>query len=91
MAVDPSVQRQGIGSAILTEGLRRLRSLGAMLVWASARDNAVPFYERFGFAVVADSAFRSTTPGRHHQLIVLEIQQQEREEFDGGERLSFGG
>jgi predicted N-acetyltransferase YhbS len=74
MAVDPSVQRQGIGSAVLTEGLRRLRSSGATLLWASARDNAVPFYERFGFAVVEDSASRLAGTGRAHHLILLQIQ-----------------
>src|SRR5258708_14236308 len=57
MAVDPSVQREGIGSSILNEALRRLQSMNAKLLWASARDNAVPFYERFGFEVVEDSAF----------------------------------
>jgi GNAT superfamily N-acetyltransferase len=52
MAVDPSVQRQGVGTAVLAEALRRLRSSGATLLWASARDNAVPFYVRFGFTVL---------------------------------------
>jgi GNAT superfamily N-acetyltransferase len=55
MAVDPAVQRQGIGSAVLAEALRRLRSAGVTLLWASARDNAIPFYERFGFSVPRQS------------------------------------
>lgn len=63
MAVDPSVQRQGIGSAVLAEAFRRLRSSDAKLLWASARDSAVPFYERFGFSVVKDSASSCTTFG----------------------------
>jgi len=86
MAVDPSVQREGIGSSILSEGLRRLQSMGAKLLWASARDNAVPFYERFGFEVVPDSASLPASTGRPHHLILLEIQQQERREVGGGDR-----
>lgn len=74
MAVDPSVQRQGIGSAVLAEALRRLRTSNATLLWASARDKAVPFYERFGFAVVEDSASTPIETGRPHHLILLQIQ-----------------
>jgi predicted N-acetyltransferase YhbS len=73
MAVDPSVQRQGIGSAVLTEALVRLRSSGGMLLWAPARDNAVPFYERFGFALVEDSASTAAETGRPHHLILLQV------------------
>lgn len=86
MAVEPSVQRKGIGSAILSEGLRRLGSLDATLLWASARDNAVPFYERFGFVVVEDSSSKPATRGRPHHLILREIQQLERQEVGGGDR-----
>jgi predicted N-acetyltransferase YhbS len=81
MAVDPSVQRHGIGSAVLAEALRRLRSSDARLLWASARDNAVPFYERFGFAVAQDSASTPVETGRPHHLILLEIKS------SGNERL----
>ena len=51
MAVEPSLQRAGPGTLVLTEGLRRLRSSNVPLVWATARPEAVPFYQRFGFAV----------------------------------------
>ncbi|MGH7761429.1 MAG: GNAT family N-acetyltransferase [Candidatus Dormibacteraceae bacterium] len=64
MAVDPAHQRQGIGSALLDEALRRLRISGATILWASARDNAVPFYQRFGFLVVEDSASTPAETGR---------------------------
>jgi predicted N-acetyltransferase YhbS len=74
MAVEPSVQHQGLGSAVLTEALRRLRSSGVRLLWASARDNAVPFYERFGFAAVENSAFIPLETGRPHHLILLQIE-----------------
>ncbi len=55
MAVEPSLQRTGLGTLVLTEGLRRLRSSNVPLVWATARPEAVPFYQRFGFSVVPAS------------------------------------
>ena len=51
MAVEPSLQRAGLGTLVLTEGLRRLRSAQVPLLWPTARPEAVPFYQRFGFAV----------------------------------------
>jgi predicted N-acetyltransferase YhbS len=87
MAVDPSVQREGIGSSILSEALRRLQSIDAELLWASARDNAVPFYERFGFEVVEDSASVPASTGRPHHLILLEIQHKEHGEAGGDGRV----
>ncbi len=35
MAVEPALQRQGIGSAVMAEILRRLRATDAVLLWAS--------------------------------------------------------
>jgi len=51
MAVEPSLQRAGLGTLVLTEGIRRLQSSGVPLLWATARPEAVPFYQRFGFVV----------------------------------------
>jgi len=51
MAVEPLLQRAGLGTLVLTEGIRRLRSTDVPLLWATARPEAVPFYQRFGFAV----------------------------------------
>lgn len=51
MAVEPSLQREGLGTLVLTEALRRLRASGVSLLWATARPEAVPFYQRFGFSV----------------------------------------
>ena len=73
MAVDPTVQRRGAGSAIMTEAIRSLRATDAVLLWASARDVAVPFYERFGFTTIEGS---QATPGetvRPHRLIELDL------------------
>jgi GNAT superfamily N-acetyltransferase len=61
MAVEPALQRQGIGSAVMAEILRRLRATDAVLLWASARDKALPFYERFGFQPIDGSGFTGQT------------------------------
>ena len=73
MAVEPALQRHGLGSAILAEGIRRLRATDAALLWAHARDRAIPFYERFGFAVVQDSGDPGPRTGRPHHIIVLDL------------------
>lgn len=51
MAVEPSLQRSGLGTLVLTEAIQRLRASEVPLLWATARPEAVPFYQRFGFAV----------------------------------------
>jgi predicted N-acetyltransferase YhbS len=73
MAVDPVLQGRGVGSAVLAEALRRLRAKGATLLWASARESALPFYRRFGFTVVADSRVVPAATGRPHYLILLDL------------------
>jgi GNAT superfamily N-acetyltransferase len=73
MAVDPALQRMGAGSAIMAEAIRRLESPDAVLLWASARGAAVPFYERFGFVIVPGSRFAPAETGRPHHTIVLDL------------------
>jgi GNAT superfamily N-acetyltransferase len=73
MAVDPAMQGSGVGGAVLAEAIRRLRADGATLLWASARDTALPFYQRFGFTIVEDSEFVPVQTGRPHHLILLEL------------------
>ena len=54
LAVDPSVQGQGVGSALLTAGLARAdaESVGAYL--ETGTPGNVAFYERHGFSVVRE-------------------------------------
>ena len=52
MAVDPSVQGRGLGSAILQEFEGRARAAGAISIVLNARDDAQRFYQKHGFAVV---------------------------------------
>jgi GNAT superfamily N-acetyltransferase len=78
MAVEPTLQRQGIGSAVMAEAIRRLEATDAVLLWADARDDAVPFYERFGFKVVEGSDSTPQETGRPHHLIELSLGAQHR-------------
>ncbi len=71
MAVDPTLQRRGIGSAVMAEAIRRLKATDARLLWASARDAALPFYERFGFQAVEGSGYTGPETGRPHHIIEL--------------------
>ena len=73
MAVDPVVQGKGVGSAVLTEAIRRLKTTDAVLVWASARDSALTFYERFDFTIAAGSGFTPVETGRPHHIIELDL------------------
>lgn len=52
MATDPEVRGVGAGRALVAEGLVEISRAGADLVWCDAREAAVGFYERIGFAVV---------------------------------------
>jgi predicted N-acetyltransferase YhbS len=73
MAVDPAVQREGIGSSVMKEAIRRLRASEAVLLWANARDSALPFYEKFGFRTVPNSEYALPESGRPHHLIELDL------------------
>lgn len=59
VSVRPDRQRQGIGSALIDEGLRRLKGMGAegcMLVGDPA------YYERFGFHNVPELVLEGVPP-----------------------------
>jgi predicted N-acetyltransferase YhbS len=73
MAVDPALQGKGIGSAVMTEAIRRLKATDATVLWANARDTALPFYERFGFIMAPDSGVTPSAMGRPHHLIELDL------------------
>lgn len=52
LAVDPAVQRRGIGSALVVDGLRWLRRWGAREVFVNTQEDnqpALELYERLGF------------------------------------------
>lgn len=47
-ATDPAWQGRGIGTALLQHVLAAARAQGASALWCDARQNALPFYQRFG-------------------------------------------
>ena len=54
MAVRPDLQGRGIGRLLVEEALGRAREAGVARLWAHAREPAVPFYERLGFAATGE-------------------------------------
>ncbi len=69
MAVVPSVQGQGVGAALLEDGVERLRAMGVGLVWANGRDSALGFYERRGWKVVGDQFLYGPADLPHHVVV----------------------
>ena len=61
MAVEPELQRHGVGSALMDSIVRDLQTRSVRVLWATARDAAIPFYRRFGF-IVGDPS--RTAPGQ---------------------------
>jgi GNAT superfamily N-acetyltransferase len=66
MATRHEYQGRGVGAAMIAVGIDRLRYDGATLVWANARDAALGFYRRLGFAVVGDGFIDQATQLPHH-------------------------
>ena len=55
VAIEPSVQRQGIGGALLTAFCAYMDAYGAVAYLETDRRANVRFYQRFGFAVIAET------------------------------------
>ncbi len=72
MAVAKHLQSKGLGRILLDAGITRAKSLGSTYVWARARDNALYFYERNGFATVGDQFIDEAT-GLGHHLVMIEV------------------
>jgi len=69
MAVDPRLQRQGIGGLLLAEVERTvLASDHSRELWCNARRPAVRFYERHGWQV-ASPEFDIPTAGPHYKMV----------------------
>ena len=71
MATDPHVRGIGAGRALVAEGLVQISRAGADLVWCDAREAAVGFYERIGFAVVSEPY--DMPPVGLHRGMVLDL------------------
>lgn len=72
VAVDPAWERLGIGTALVRCALDAARSHGMSHVWLNARVTALPFYERFGFAVTSD-VFRTPRTFLPHRRMDLDL------------------
>jgi predicted GNAT family N-acyltransferase len=69
MATVAAHRGQGLGAQLLEAGIDRCRADGAALVWARARDTAMAFYARHGFATVGRGYVDLTTGLPHHDVI----------------------
>jgi GNAT superfamily N-acetyltransferase len=70
MATLTSYQGRGVGSALVRAGIDWARRHDADVVWANARDAALGFYLREGFAVVGEGFIDAATQLPHHRVII---------------------
>ena len=59
LAVIPNFQKQGIGSALIKEGIKRLSKIGVDLVFVIGHTK---YYSRFGFIPASKLGFQPTFP-----------------------------
>lgn len=72
MAVHPTVQNQGIGSALVREGLKRATELGYTHVAVLGHPN---FYPKFGFVPSRSKGIEPPFPVRDEVFMVVELEQ----------------
>jgi predicted GNAT family N-acyltransferase len=65
-----AIDRQGcgLGGLLIEAGCERAANVAAV-VWARARDVAIPFYERHGFVVEGDGFIDELTRKPHHLIV----------------------
>lgn len=68
VAVAPARQRQGVGSALIEQTLRRARAVEGRMVFVLGAPN---YYARFGFSADAAASFDSPYAGEHFMAIAL--------------------
>jgi GNAT superfamily N-acetyltransferase len=66
MGVDPFVQGQGVGAALMKYGLNICDRDGTLAYLESTKPENVPFYERFGF-----THYRMIDVGRHPPVTTM--------------------
>ncbi len=69
MATARHLQGSGLGGVLLEAGCGRVRAAGGVLVWARARDAAVPFYVGHGFVVQGEGFVDEATQLPHHVVV----------------------
>lgn len=68
MATRRGLQHTGLGGLLLESGFRHARANGTNLIWANARDEAMPFYLRHGFEIIGDGFIETVTRLPHHRV-----------------------
>jgi GNAT superfamily N-acetyltransferase len=61
-ATDPAWQGRGVGTALLHHVVGQARAQGASHLWCDARQNTLPFYQRFGLAPEGDVFYKGAVP-----------------------------
>jgi ribosomal protein S18 acetylase RimI-like enzyme len=70
MAVEPALQRRGVGQEMVRTLEAELRKRGVVEVHLHARENAVPFYERLGYRVFGEPFMDVSVPHRSMRRIL---------------------
>ena len=68
MAVEESLQGEGVGALIIAAGIAHALECGANVVWARARDSALGFYLRCGFSEIGPGYIDEPTGMPHHNV-----------------------
>ena len=68
VAVEPSRQNQGIGSALVCEAVDLAKDAGAQIMFVLGEP---AYYGRFGFSTEAAAAFQSPYAGSHFMALAL--------------------
>ena len=61
-ATGPAWQGRGIGTALLRHVVTVARAEGASTLWCDARQNALPFYQRFGLGPEGEVFYKGEIP-----------------------------
>jgi ribosomal protein S18 acetylase RimI-like enzyme len=64
VAIDPELQRRGIGNQLVAFAEQFARERGCELLIAHARESAVAFYRKLGYATSGDTFIETTIPHR---------------------------
>ena len=64
MAIQPALERRGLGTLLVRHGEGELRRLGATSIRLAARESAVGFYARLGYAIEGVPFIEVTLPHR---------------------------
>ena len=72
MAVRPRYQRRGIGTKVMREVIARSLRSRVAVVWADAREDAVPFYAGLGAEVVGEP-YPDSVSGHTDRRVIFDL------------------